>query len=156
MAIGRILSSEIQTNRDGTRRVRVLQVEVTDPDDIQTVEYMQQSGEDTGPLPGQRVLIDSVGEAYKISTASEDNIEPEVAPGEKKIYSVSDDAIAAFIQLFVSGNIAVDAGSGELNINASRINITGELRNNGVLVGSTHRHGGVEPGSGNSGVPVGG
>ena len=38
--IGRVISSEVDYNRDGGTKARLLMVEISDPDDLPTVEYV--------------------------------------------------------------------------------------------------------------------
>ena len=53
----------------------------------------------------------------------------------------------------VNGNIAQGGGAGATST-LSNVATTGTLTNNGKNVGSTHEHGGVQPGSGNTGAPI--
>ena len=108
---GKITGSEIKKNRDGAGNRRLLQVEISDPDDIQTVELMSSAGEDVNPPVGNRVLIVDVGAAYKIAIAADDGIEPSIDEGEKKLYSINGVSISAFINLLNTGIL-------ELNGNA--------------------------------------
>lgn len=111
MITGTVTGREFKENRDGTNLRLLLQVQVTDSDDVQTVEYMATSGEDSNPPNGSKVLIVGIGSAYKIAIAADDNIEPTMLEGEKKLYSIEAGAIAAFINFLQSGII-------ELNGNA--------------------------------------
>lgn len=88
MKLGRVISSEIGTNRDGEENVLLLQVEMSDPDDIQTVEYMQAAGVDYRPPPDTTVIVLGLGTAWQIAIAADDGIEPESAEGETEIYAV--------------------------------------------------------------------
>lgn len=108
---GKVTGREFTTNRDGDVDKIMLQVEISDPDDIQTVELMSQSGEDTNPPDGSRIAILTIGESYKIAIASDDGIVPTMNPGEKKIYSSDIGIIKAFINFLVDGTL-------ELNGNA--------------------------------------
>jgi hypothetical protein len=87
MKLGRVISSEIGLNRDGDTRVLLLKVEITEPDDPQTVEYLQAAGEDYRPPEDSNVIVTDLGEAYKIAIAADDGIEPEAAAGEREIYA---------------------------------------------------------------------
>jgi len=111
MITGIVKGYEVKKNRDGAGARLMLQVEITDPDDIQTVELMSASGEDNVPPIDSRVLIVSVGSAYKIGIAIDDGITPSMSDGEKKMYSIASGAISAFINLLNTGII-------ELNGNA--------------------------------------
>ena len=111
----------------------MLQVEITDPEDIQTVELISQDGEDTNPPDGSKVVIISVGKAWKIAVAINDGIEPDAnqVPGEKKIYSSDGGVIKAFIQLLktgamiISGTLLQILGSTKIELTAPIIEING-------------------------------
>jgi len=112
---GRVTGGEIKKNKDGEKNVLILQVEITEPDDVQSIQLMKQAGEDTNPPDGSTVTILSIGNAFKIAVASDDGIEPSMSKGEKKIYSSADGTIQAFIDLLASGDIELDA-AGAANI----------------------------------------
>ena len=106
---GKITGRTITTNRDGTNQRVMLQVQMTNPDDIQTVEYVSLPGQDENPIDGSRVFILEVGDSYKIAIAVDDGVTPAMATGEKRLYSVSDaGAIQAFINLLKSGIIEIN------------------------------------------------
>jgi len=109
--IGTVKGFEIGKNRDGTKNVLLLQVEMSDPDDIQTVEYFSGAGDDTIPPEGSLVTILSVGSAWKIAIASNDNIAPTMDEGERKIYSSSGGAIKAFINFLKDGTLEINGNS---------------------------------------------
>ena len=108
---GIVVGREFRKNRDGENDRLLLQVQVTDADDVHTVEYMLSSGEDSNPPDGAKVLIIDAGRAYKIAIAADDNIQPSMAAGEKKIYSISDGGIAAFINFLQDGTIEINGGN---------------------------------------------
>ena len=106
---GKITGRTITTNRDGTNQRVMLQVQMTNPDDIQTVEYVSLPGQDENPIDGSRVFILEVGDSYKIAIAVDDGVTPAMATGEKRLYSVSDAGdIQAFINLLKTGIIEVN------------------------------------------------
>lgn len=109
--IGTVRGATVETNKDGDKPVLMLQVEITDPEDVQAVQLMTQAGEESNPPDGSRVTLVRVNDAFKIAVAVDDGIEPSMGRGEKKLYSTSSGAIAAFINLLTGGNI-------ELNGNA--------------------------------------
>jgi phage gp45-like len=109
--IGKVTGREVVKNRDGGNNRLMLQVEITDSYDIQTIELRNQYGEDNNPVNGSQVLIIDIGSAFKMAIAAEDGITPSMNPGEKKIYSVSGAAIAAFINFLASGNIEINGNS---------------------------------------------
>lgn len=106
--IGTVKSSTVDTNSDGENNVRILEVEISDPDDIQTVENYGPGGYDFSPPAGTRVQISREGEAWKISHAMDDGIEPDSDEGEVKIYSVDSGARGALIVLRADGTIELN------------------------------------------------
>lgn len=133
MQTGRVIGREIKKNRDGTKTSLLLQVEISSPDDIQTVELISQDGEDTNPVDNSRVVIIPIGQAYKIAVAINDGIAPDptLLPGEKKVYSSDGGVIKAFIQwlktgaLILSGTILQILGSTSIELTAPIIEING-------------------------------
>ncbi len=119
--IGTVRGYNIATNRDSRNNVLLLQVEMSDPDDIQTVEYMSGAGDDTIPPVGSIVTILSVGRAWKIAIASNDNIAPTMGEGEKKIYSSDGGVIKAFINFLLDGNLELN-GNGNSAVTYSALN----------------------------------
>lgn len=108
MSTGTVKGFEVGKNRDGTKDVILLQVEISDPDDIQTVEYMTHAGDDTIPPNESRVTILEIGEAWKIAIASNDGIKSTMKAGEKQLYSSADGIIKAFIKFLKDKNIEIN------------------------------------------------
>jgi len=111
VAIGKITGQSVEKNRDGDKPVRMLQVEITDPDDLQQVELFRQSGEDYNPPSGSRVIVLNLGRAFRVGVAVDDRIEPSMGEGERKVYSIDSGSVSAFINLLSGGDL-------ELNGNA--------------------------------------
>jgi phage gp45-like len=84
---GVVKNFEIKKNKDGSQPVRLLQCVISDPEDVQTVEWISQAGEDSGPPKNSAVIIVSVG-STKFAIAVDDGIQPGNLPeGEKHLYS---------------------------------------------------------------------
>jgi hypothetical protein len=82
---------------------------MSNPDDIQTVEYVSLPGHDENPINGSRVYIIEVGSSYKIGVAVDDGIEPDMETGEARLYSLDDSGvIQAFIKLLKTGIIHIN------------------------------------------------
>ncbi len=174
MPIGRVVGREFKKIRDGTKTSLLLQVEISTPDDIQTVELISLDGEDTNPVDDSRVVIFPIGQAYKIAVAVDDGIDPDPTqvPGEKKIYSSDGGAIKAFIQwlktgaMIISGSLLQMLGSTKIEITAPVIEINGNadfaVSFNDLeaafialkLEFDTHKHSGVLAGAVSTGVPT--
>ena len=83
---------EIGKNRDGDKDVLLLQAEITDPEDIQTIEAFRGVGHDYNPPIDTRIVFAAAGNAYKIAIALDDGIEPDdtLEEGEQELYSSDD------------------------------------------------------------------
>lgn len=109
---GTVTGREIVKNRDGLTDRLMLQVEMSDTDDIQTVELYNTHGEDNSPIDGTKVIVIDLGSAFKIAIAADDGIVPSMQVGEKKIYSLdSGGAIVAFINYLESGIIEINGNA---------------------------------------------
>jgi len=117
MQTGLIKGSSYRVNRDGSGKKLLLEVEITDPDDIQTVELMTQAGDDINPPDNSRVTIIKIGSAWKIAIASDDGIAPDetLNKGERKIYASDGTDIKSFINWLVNGNVQIN-GSGDFAV----------------------------------------
>jgi len=94
MKLGRILSSEITENRDGEKKVLLLECEISSPEDEQTVEYIQAAFVDARPPAGVSVFIDDLGSAWKVATGADDGIEPESPEGQIEFYAINPATLA--------------------------------------------------------------
>ena len=147
---GRVVGREVRSNRDGLTEKLMLQVEISDPDDIQSVQLMNMAGEDTNPPDDAKVLVASIGPAFKVAFVTDDDIVPTMDIGERKMYSIDAGAIAAFINLLAGGDI-------ELNGNADWAVAFTDLKtafDQFVSDFNAHTHSGVTTGVGVSGAPV--
>lgn len=111
MITGIITGYEIGRNKSGTKNVVLLQVRITDNDDIQTVELMNNPGDGSIPAIGSRVVIIQLGPAWKIGIAESDNIDSEIEDGEGHFYSQDSDEIKAWIKLLKSGIIELNGNT---------------------------------------------
>lgn len=110
--IGIVKTTNIETNRDGSDLRVMMKVEISDPDDIQTVELMTAAGQDWRPQPEDRVFINEAGKAYKIAVACDDGVEPSVSEGETEFYSYDENGnkLATF-KLNAAGDMVLQGGS---------------------------------------------
>lgn len=89
MVTGLVKGSEIKKNRDADKKSLLLQVQITNPDDIQTIEAFLGSGEDFNPPDNSRIVYIAAGNAFKIAVAIDDGVEPaeDLEKGERELYS---------------------------------------------------------------------
>lgn len=111
MKSGIVTGREVKKNKDGENDVLLLQVEITDSEDVQTIELVTQAGQDINPPDGSIVFINKVGDAWKIAVAVNDNIAPSMNEGEQKIYSSNSGGIQAFINFLNTGILEINGNS---------------------------------------------
>lgn len=158
---GRVTGRQTAKNRDGAESVRLLQVVVTDRDDVQTVQLVSQTGEESNPPDGSAVVLVPAGPALKLAVAMLDRVAPDLAVGGKRIYSTAADGKTvmaevrldpdgtitarnpgATITITPAGLVTIDA-DGETVINSSKttinndVQINGNLDVSGTVVGTT-------------------
>lgn len=131
MQSGTIKDTSRGKNRDGENDVRLLKVELSDPDDLQTAQLITQAGEDNNPPKGSRAIIISIGNAWKIAIAVDDGLEPEVEQGERKIYSSDGGAIKAYIHFKKNGDVIIN-GDGDNAVRFSKLKETIDEMQNSV------------------------
>jgi hypothetical protein len=133
MAIGKVTGYKIGPNKDGSRNVILLQVQITDPDDVQTVQMLDHPGEEFNPPNDSEVLVNQIEEGWKVAIAIDDLIAPTIEPGEKKIYASDGNGnIIASIYLDKNGKVIVESngnidvvsnsGSGTIKLNSDADN----------------------------------
>ena len=112
MQIGKITGREIRTNRDGGEDVVLLQVEVSDSDDIQTVELHRGAGVDLNPPDDSIVVLLGAGPAWQIAVASNDNVTPEgLDEGAYQIYASDARAKTANVHCKPGGDTVLNNGT---------------------------------------------
>ncbi len=84
---GEVKGTKVEPDPDGNGQILFLQVQVTDPDDLQTVELMRHAGVDYTPVDDSTVAILEVHPAYKIAVACDDGVTPTAKAGEYEVYS---------------------------------------------------------------------
>ena len=133
MQSGKVTGYEITKNKGSEKNKLVLQLEISDPEDIQSIQLISSSGEVSNPPNGSKVITIPIGtNGYKVGVAVDDNIEPEqIEPGEKIIYSSDDGTIKSKIYLKKTGEIIAinDNGSFKLAADGSfqAINDKGQI-----------------------------
>ena len=139
--IGTVKGYEVAPNKDGDDNVLLLQVEFTNPDDLQTVEWFRSSGVDSVPQTESRVIVVDLADDYRVAIALDDGSEPTVSEGERELYSydeartrqaqinlAADGTITinnanTTITIDSSGEVTIDAGSNNVNVNAAKLTL---------------------------------
>lgn len=110
--IGTVRGREIRKNRNGEGDVLLLQVEVSDADDIQTVELMTQAGDEYSPIDGAKVLLVQLGPAWVVAVTGDDLMPPGITEGERRTYSQVGGTRKASIYWRTSGQLELN-GTGD-------------------------------------------
>jgi len=110
--IGTLVGQEIKENRDSDRKTRILKIQITDPEDIQSVEQMSSPGDDYKAPDDSQVLILTLGEAWRLAIAMNDGIEPaaDLESGERELYSSDAGVRKAVIRLLKDGKVKINGG----------------------------------------------
>lgn len=112
MQTGKVTGYEISKNKGSTTNKLVLQLEISDPEDIQSIQLLSSSGEISNPPNGSKIVFVPIGtNGYKLGLAVDDNIEPEsLEPGEKILYSSKDGEVKAKIKLTNDSKVILNDG----------------------------------------------
>lgn len=124
--IGRITGETVELNKDSDNPVRVLQVELTDVNDVQAAELFTQAGDDNNPPNDAFALVVDVTPSLKIVVAISDGLEPECDRGERELYSQDGGQKKARIKLDKDGNITLNLGDRHVARKDDEITITPE------------------------------
>jgi hypothetical protein len=110
MIIGRVTGYEIDKNKEGDEDSLLLQVELTESNDVQTVELYGSGGRDYNPPTDSTVVVIPIADALQIAVAVNDGIAPESEPGETEIYSVDKFAgeKQASVKCFTDGKVVLN------------------------------------------------
>ena len=109
--IGKVTGQEVGINRDATEARRLMQVQITDDNDVQTAELMNPAGIDTNPVNGCLLTIVSGGRAWKIAIAANDGIAPSVDTGEIRIYCQVGGVIVSNVYCNKDGEVVCNDGT---------------------------------------------
>ena len=110
--IGTVRGREIKPNRNGAGDVILLQVEISGPDDVQTVELMTHAGDEASPVDGAQVILVQIGPAWVVALAADDLIPPGINVGERRVYSQDGGARKATIYWRADGQLELN-GTGD-------------------------------------------
>lgn len=135
--IGIVRGAEVKPNRSGGHPTRLLQVEVSDGFDVQTVQQMPSGGEDFNPPPGSHVMVLCLSPAYKFAVGIDDLTEPVSAAGERQLYAVNAAGErTAVVRLLPNGAESLGAGEDY----AVRFNALKLVVDNLVMALNLHTH----------------
>ncbi len=110
---GIVRGFEVKTNRDSEQKVLMLQVEISGPGDVQSVEAMTFAGMQIVPPENSIVTVVKAGNAWKIAPSQNDGIDfdSSLDEGESKIYSSDGGVEKAFIKLLKTGIIELNGNN---------------------------------------------
>lgn len=110
MELGIVTGYRKDKNKEGDIDRILLSVQIID-EDVRTIEFIPQHGEDTIPVNGSRVAVFTLIDSYQIAMNVSDDLESEVAQGEKEIYAVSGDEKKGRVKCGVDGNVVINQGT---------------------------------------------
>ena len=175
--LGRVSGSTVGNNLGSPDRARLLQVRLTSRDDVQTVQLVEQHGEESAPCDNALVTSVSAGSGCKMAVGVSDRIAPVLSKGGKRIYSTDalGTTVMAEVRLDPDGKVTVTNPGGSISItplgvmtvdlglemvlNVPKVTVNGELdvRDDVKVAGKPllhHEHSGGSIGSGTSGEMV--
>lgn len=92
--IGIVTGYEHTNNREGEQTVTMLQVSLSEDEDIQSVELYQPAGLETVPPIDSAVLVITIAEGFKVAIAINDGLDvTELSEGERLAYSQDEDGV---------------------------------------------------------------
>ena len=110
---GKVVGNSIGKNQDGDTDVRLLTVELSDGDDIQTVEYYDDGGRDYLPPNGAEVVILDISPSHRIAIAVDDLQVPALPAGAVEIYSLDGAGTAKAAKVKLDNDSVVTINDGE-------------------------------------------
>lgn len=118
LRVGIVTGRETAVNREaGGPPVRLLQVQITDHNDVQTVQLVGQAGEEVNPPNGTLVLLLPGGQAFKLSAGTSDWVVPIMDVGGKRIYAVDPTGgVICDLQLKPDGSIVLAGPEASLSM----------------------------------------
>lgn len=145
---GDIISSFTAKNQDSTDDRWLLQTQLTEAGDVQTVEKYQHSGFASRPPETSKVIIERLSDTYLVSVAEYDGVlNDDLNAGDTRVYSVSSGAVSAFINYLAGGNVEINGNADfAVRYNALQTQFD-ELK----TAFNTHTHSGVASGSSSTG-----
>lgn len=153
---GVVKGTAVKANRDGGASVRMLDLELTSPEDVQSTQLVRLGGVDCHPVDGDKVIVFQVGTAWKLGVLLDDGIAPASAAGELWIYSrETDGTLSATIKLKNNGTVEIlgaDDYAVAYNDMKGAFDKLREDFNAVVTLLLTHTHTGVTTGGGTSGT----
>ena len=108
---GIVKGSEVKINLEGEKKSRVLQVEITDDQDVQSVELYRMPGEDYNPADETRVVVITIGTSKVAIAAADVEAAEDLEKGEREIYSTDGAQRLAKIRLKADGTLVLNDGS---------------------------------------------
>lgn len=175
LRVGIVTGRETVVNREtGGPSVRLLQVQITDHNDVQTVQLVGQAGEEVNPPNGTLVLVLPGGQAFKLSAGTSDWVVPIMDIGGKRLYALDPTTgeVSCDIRLNPDSSVTVANSLASFTMTAAGVfNFSGVSANfdcpltaptvtgttDVVFAGKsavTHIHSGVLAGGANTGVTV--
>jgi hypothetical protein len=110
LSAGIVTGRRTTTNREGEVSVRLLLVQVTDDQDVQTAQLIGQTGEESNPPDGSMVALVEAGSGFQLAVSTGDAIAPVMSVGGKRIYSTNAAGaeVMAEVKLDPDGTVTIE------------------------------------------------
>jgi len=110
--IATILSTTIDESKSGDGKVVSCECEMSEKEDIKTVEVVAGHGRMVFPKAGAKLIGIRLQSGYIVAVGCDDGIEPDIEEGEHKIYSIGPDGtVAASVLMKADGSIVLNDGT---------------------------------------------
>lgn len=110
--IATVISTTIDDSKSGDGKVVSCECEMSEKEDIKTVEVVAGHGRMVFPKAGSKLIGMRLQSGYIVAVACDDGIEPDIEEGEHKIYSIGPDgAVAASVLMKADGSIVLNDGT---------------------------------------------
>lgn len=122
--VGIVTGRRTEVNREsGGPAVRLLQVQITDHNDVQTVQLVGQAGEEVNPPNGSLVLLLPAGQGFKLAAGTDDGVVPIMDIGGKRLYAVNPTTaeVICDIQLKPDGTAIVANGAASFTMSPAGV-----------------------------------
>lgn len=110
--IGIVKSWKIGKGYRSKKECVLLNVQIDDPRDIQSIEYLFPTGQNSIPVEGDTVIIHEISPEYKVATASNTGVVMALDnSGENAIFAVENGQVGAVVSFLYGGEVVINRGT---------------------------------------------
>ena len=132
LKIVKVITQIIQKNRDAAAVSRMYQTEGDEPEDVQEIESIEQTGVQSRAPADSLGVVGRISAAYRVLIGHKDGVAPyALEEGERIAYAISGGAVACSIKYNADGSIDITVPSdanviGNLNVDGN-LDVTGNI-----------------------------